>query len=54
MEIELLAVKGNPKAQYAMGLKYAKTDSKKSFEWIEKSADGGFVLANAQLGKLYK
>ena len=58
-DLELLAQKGDPEAQFALGEKYRNgakgipKDHAKAFRWIRKAAEQGYALAQATLGYLY-
>ncbi len=58
-DLELLAQKGDPEAQFALGEKYRNgakgipKDHAKAFLWIRKAAEQGYALAQATLGYLY-
>ena len=56
--LEVLAEQGDAKAQYLVGAKYfggfgSVKDSKKAFEWWQKSASQGNIDAQSDLGGMY-
>jgi putative methionine-R-sulfoxide reductase with GAF domain len=57
-QLQKFADKGNPAAQYALGLRYAsgdgvKQDDKEAAVWFTKAAENGNVKAQATLGTRY-
>ena len=57
-QLQQMAVKGDPNAQNALGLRYAtgdgvQLDEKEAVRWFIKSAEQGNVLAQSKLGSIY-
>jgi TPR repeat protein len=57
-KLQQMAVKGDPNAQNALGLRYAtgdgvKLDEKEAVRWFIRAAEQGNVLAQSKLGSIY-
>lgn len=57
-QVQQMAVKGDPNAQNALGLRYAtgdgvKLDEKEAVRWFIRAAEQGNVLAQSKLGSIY-
>ena len=57
-QVQQMAVKGDPNAQNALGLRYAtgdgvQLDEKEAVRWFIKAAEQGNVLAQSKLGSIY-